>query len=51
MDLCELAPNWDPSGRTPAMAATVIQELLGPRIFEIRPSGFAHLLANESPAR
>ncbi len=34
VDLVEVAPNWDPSGRTPALAAAILYKILGARVFD-----------------
>ena len=34
LDLVEVSPRWDPSGRTAAIAAAVLIEVLHPRLFE-----------------
>ena len=35
IDIMEVAPNWDPTGRTQALAATALIETLRPRIFKV----------------
>jgi agmatinase len=35
-DVVEVAPNWDPTGRTPAIAADYLTALLGKRLFSTR---------------
>lgn len=39
VDMMEVAPNWDPTGRTQALAATALIEALTPRIFKVSPAG------------
>jgi arginase family enzyme len=34
LDLCEVAPNWDHSGRTVMLATSGLVSLLGPRLFD-----------------
>ena len=38
IDIMEVAPNWDPTGRTQALAATALIETLSPRIFKVSPA-------------
>jgi arginase family enzyme len=39
IDMMEVAPNWDPTGRTQALAATALIEVLSPRILKVSPAG------------
>jgi arginase family enzyme len=39
VDLAEVAPNWDPTGRTPAIGAAVLFAILEPRLFAVEPFG------------
>lgn len=39
VDLVEVAPNWDPTGRTPAIASDFLVSVLGARVFSSRPTG------------
>jgi arginase family enzyme len=39
VDLAEVAPNWDPTGRTPAIGAAALFAILEPKLFAIEPFG------------
>lgn len=39
VDLAEVAPNWDPTGRTPAIGAAVLFAILEARLFAVEPFG------------
>ena len=43
LDLCEVSPEWDPTGRTVMLAASGLVRLLGPWLFE--PVDMADVLA------
>ena len=38
-DLAEVAPNWDPTGRPPAIGAAVLFAILEPKLFAIERFG------------
>jgi agmatinase len=39
VDLMELAPRWDPTGRTQALGSAALIEIISPRIFNISKAG------------